>query len=61
MTTAQRITARQRLEDARDDVLDARDGGPDDGGICMTGSVLYETLSAIIRELDSAIDGLRYP
>lgn len=60
MTTAQRITARQRLEDARDSVIDARDGGPDDGGIVMVGSLLYEKLSEIVRELNAAIDGLRY-
>ena len=60
MTTAQRITARQRLEDARDNVMDARDGGPDDGGVVLPGDHLYETLSRIVRELDSAIDGLRY-
>lgn len=60
MTTAQRITARQRLEDARDSVMDARDGGPDDGGVIITGSDLYETLSRVVRDLDSAIDGLRY-
>lgn len=60
MTTAQRITARQRLEDARDSVLDARDGGPDDGGVVIAGSVLYETLSRVVRELNSAIDGLKY-
>ncbi len=60
MTTAQRITARQRLEDARDSVIDARDGGPDDGGVVLAGSDLYETISRVIRELDGAIDGLRY-
>lgn len=57
MTTAQRVAARQRLEDARESVIDARDGGPEDGTV-LPGSALYECLSRVIRELDRAIDGL---
>jgi hypothetical protein len=60
MTAAQRIAARSRLEDARDMVLDARDGGPDDGGVIIAGSDLYEALSRVERELDGAIAVLRY-
>lgn len=60
MTTAHRLMAVIRLEEARDNVTDARDGSPDEGGVIIAGSDLYEKLSRIIRDLDSAIDGLRY-
>ncbi len=59
MTTAQRIAARLHLEDARDSVTDARDGGPD-GGAAHEGGPLYRQLTDIITALDRAINGLRF-
>lgn len=59
MTAAHRIAARQRLEDARESVLDARDGGAD-GGMVLPGGMLYDVLCRVVRDLDAAIDELRF-
>ena len=59
MTATQLIAARLHLEDARDSVTDARDGGPD-GGVILPGAPLYEVLTRVVRDLDSAITLLRF-
>lgn len=52
MTTAQRISQVQRLEDMREDAIALRNEA-------SPGSGLYECLRDVIANIDKALDGLR--